>query len=261
MAPFSWLCRSIVDGSLASTRRSMTYATASDRLRSRVRCSLAAIRACRCRCSPTEKSQRGPARSFPPIPLRIPELALEPDPGEDPDHFLRLRAPGVFLKPRAIPRRCERPELVHPHDRPHRDPARGAPLPNPFLRPEEEHVPSGEDNVVPPVRGGDEAVEEPVGGAGTVDPDLETEGFSRLLASREHNARPAERGENAECVPGTISVVAHSVRLHDVLGGYSGEGRRHADRPAIRLEHEEPLRAKPLVGREHVRDRGAGAYG
>jgi hypothetical protein len=41
---------------------------------------------------------------------------------------------------------------------------RRAPLPNRFFRPEEKHVASGENNVVPPLGRGDKAMKKPAAG-------------------------------------------------------------------------------------------------
>jgi hypothetical protein len=44
---------------------------------------------------------------------------------------------------------------------------RGAPLTNPFFRPEEKHVASGENNVIPPLGGGNKAMKKPAAGCRT----------------------------------------------------------------------------------------------
>ena len=60
---------------------------------------------------------------------------------------------------------------------------RGAPLPNPFFRPEEKHVASRENNVVPPVGRGNEAMEKPTAGRGTFHANLQIERFTGLFAT------------------------------------------------------------------------------
>jgi hypothetical protein len=50
---------------------------------------------------------------------------------------------------------------------------RGAPLPNPFFRPEEKHVVSGENNVVPPPGGGNKAMKKPAAGRRTFQTNLQ----------------------------------------------------------------------------------------
>ena len=70
----------------------------------------------------------------------------------------------MLLQPSRIPRRRERPQLVDPHQRSHRAFVCRAPLSNLSFRPEEEHVVSGEDDVVPPFRRRHKAVKEPLRG-------------------------------------------------------------------------------------------------
>jgi hypothetical protein len=54
---------------------------------------------------------------------------------------------------------------------------RSAPLPNPFFRPEEKHVVSSENNVVPPFRRGNKAMEKPIAGRRTFQANLQSERF------------------------------------------------------------------------------------
>jgi len=58
-----------------------------------------------------------------------------------------------------------------------------APLSNPFFRPEEKHVVSGENNVVPPFVRGNKAIKKPAAGQRTFQPNLQNERFTRLLAA------------------------------------------------------------------------------
>jgi hypothetical protein len=75
---------------------------------------------------------------------------------------------------------------------------RGAPFPNPFFRPEEEHVVSGEDNVVPPLGRGNKAMKEPVAGRRTFQANLQIERFTGLLATGTNPARAIQRRWYAE---------------------------------------------------------------
>ena len=50
---------------------------------------------------------------------------------------------------------------------------RGAPLPNSFFRPEEKHVASGENNVVPPLGRGNKAMKKPAAGRRTFQANLQ----------------------------------------------------------------------------------------
>jgi len=60
---------------------------------------------------------------------------------------------------------------------------RGAPLSNPFFRPEEKHVASGENNVVPPLGRWNKAMKEPTAGRRTVQANVQIERFAGLLAA------------------------------------------------------------------------------
>jgi len=60
---------------------------------------------------------------------------------------------------------------------------RGAPLLNPFFRPEEKHVVSGENNVVPPPGCGNKAMKKPAAGWRTFQANLQIERFTGLFAS------------------------------------------------------------------------------
>jgi hypothetical protein len=50
---------------------------------------------------------------------------------------------------------------------------RSAPLTNPFFRPEEKHVASGENNVVPPLGCGNKAMKKPAARRGTFQANLQ----------------------------------------------------------------------------------------
>jgi len=60
---------------------------------------------------------------------------------------------------------------------------RGAPLTNPFFRPEEKHVVSGENNVVPPLGCGNKAMKKPAAGRRTFQANLQIERFTGLFAA------------------------------------------------------------------------------
>ena len=94
----------------------------------------------------------------------IPEITLQTQASENRAHFIRLRTPRTLVQSSRVPSRRERPELVNPYERSHRVSMRRAPLANSFFRPEEEHVASGENDILPPLGRWDQAVEEPRGG-------------------------------------------------------------------------------------------------
>jgi len=75
---------------------------------------------------------------------------------------------------------------------------RGAPLPNSFFRPEEKHVASGENNVVPPLGRGNKAMKEPAARRRTFQANLQIERFTGLFAARMNPPRPMQRRRYAE---------------------------------------------------------------
>ena len=75
---------------------------------------------------------------------------------------------------------------------------RGAPLANPFFRPEEKHVVSGENNVVPPLGRGNKAMKKPAAGRGTFQANLQIERFTGLFAARMNPPRAMQRRRYAE---------------------------------------------------------------
>src|SRR5262249_8360079 len=99
----------------------------------------------------------------------------------------------IRLQARPVPGHGKPPELGETYERAHRRPVGLAPLTHPLFRPEEEHAASREDDVVPPVRRGNGAVEEPAGPSldalWPFRPDGESERLPRLLAAREDRRR------------------------------------------------------------------------
>src|SRR5205823_11645492 len=86
----------------------------------------------------------------------------------------------------------------HRDERPHGILMRGAPLSNPFFRPEEKHVVSGENNVVPPPGGGNKTMKKPVAGWRTFQINLQVQRFTGLLAARMNLPRAMQRRRYAE---------------------------------------------------------------
>jgi hypothetical protein len=58
-----------------------------------------------------------------------------------------------------------------------------APLANSFFRPEEKHIASGEDNIVPPLRRRHQAVEQPGGSSRSIKIYLEMKRLTGLFAA------------------------------------------------------------------------------
>jgi len=75
---------------------------------------------------------------------------------------------------------------------------RGAPLTNPFFRPEEKHVASSENNVIPPLGGGNKAMKKPAAGRWTFQANLQIERFTGLLAARLNLPGAMQRRRYAE---------------------------------------------------------------
>src|SRR5439155_14048889 len=144
---------------------------------------------------------RGPSED---VGLWVPELAGKPETPEDLTHLGRLRPARPRIEARSVPANRESPELLDRHKRPHRNALHLAPRAHHLLRPEEEHAASGEDDVVPPVRSRHSAVEDPVGALGARVSDLQTERCHRLLAPALDEGLLAERGGNAERIPGAV---------------------------------------------------------
>ena len=95
---------------------------------------------------------------------------------------------------------------------------RGAPLTNPFFRPEEKHVVSGENNVVPPPGRGNKAMKKPVTGWRTFQINLQIHRFTGLLAARMNVPRAMQGRRYAERVPGAISEILGVIDDYDMLG-------------------------------------------
>src|SRR3974377_3559 len=94
------------------------------------------------------------------IRLGIPELIVETQTCENNPHLLWLGTPRILLQASRVPCGCKRPELVHPHERPQGVPVCRTPIANSLFRPEEQHVISREDDIVPPLCRGNKAAKE-----------------------------------------------------------------------------------------------------
>ena len=98
---------------------------------------------------------------------------------------------------------------------------RGAPLPNQFFRPEEKHVASGENNVVPPLGRGDKAMKKPTARRRTFQANLQNERFTGLLAAGMDPPRAMQRRRYTESIPGAISEILCRIDDHDMLGRHA----------------------------------------
>jgi len=104
-----------------------------------------------------------------------------------------------------------------------------APFSNPSFRPEEEHVASGEYNIVPPLGCWNKAVENPVGRPWAVKTYLQTKWLAGLLATGMNYTRALKGSANPESIPGAVGEVPLSTDFHDVLCRDAGERRCHPD--------------------------------
>ena len=120
---------------------------------------------------------------------------------------------------------------------------RVAPFSDPFFRPEEKHVVSGENNVVPPPGRRNKAMKKPVAGRGTFQANLQIERFTRLLAAGMNSPRAMQRCRYAERVPGTVSEILRLIDIHDMLGRYAGKWRSHSDGFSVGFQHQHSLSA------------------
>ncbi len=87
---------------------------------------------------------------------------------------------------------------------------RFTPSANLLFRPEEEHVASREDDVVPPLGRRYETVEEPVGGLGTVESYVQVQGLAGLLASGVNGRLPLQGRWDTQRIPGAVREVANA---------------------------------------------------
>ena len=116
--------------------------------------------------------------------------------------------------------------------------ATGEPALDVILRPEEVHRASGEDDVVPPARGGDEAVEDEALVVGPHVANLEL--IASPQSGHEVSIRPSAPRDDAdpERIPGAVR---KPIAIRGVHAKRSRDGRervRHADRRVRKVEDE-----------------------
>src|SRR4029079_12689085 len=93
------------------------------------------------------------------VGLGIPERVRQADPREDLPHLARVRPARLGAETVRIPGHGHLPELRQRRRGAPRVSGRRAPVAECLFRPEEEHEASSEHDVVPPLRGGNDAVE------------------------------------------------------------------------------------------------------
>src|SRR5437016_10647754 len=171
-----------------------------------------------------------------------PEVAGEAKALED-GHVLLTRARNPVGRKTVVP-----PGVRELRKLRHRDGRAGRPTAEPagdvLLRPEEIHRASGEDDVVPPVRRGDEAVEEERLVVRALVAHLDDD---RLAAVRARSLDPAVRVEcraDAERVPGAVAVPPAPACLDAVRGRHDRERVEHSQLVGGRIENDCMLRVK-----------------
>jgi len=130
-------------------------------------------------------------------------------------------------------------ELCERRDRDRR--ARLAPAEPPsrvLLRPEEIHRASGEHDVVPPVCGPHETVEEQLATVDLAVTDPDHVGVTAVGTRRFDLAIDVECAEDAERVPGAVGVPPTTFRLDSLSRRYSRKGVRHSDLFRRRVKHD-----------------------
>jgi hypothetical protein len=115
---------------------------------------------------------------------------------------------------------------------------RAEPASDVLFRPEEVHCASGEDDVVPPVRGGDEAMEEQVVAIDPASVHFDRVGLPTVGAGRFDVAIKVECGEHAERVPRAVGVPPLISGVYSVCSGDGGERVGHPDLVCRRVEHQ-----------------------
>src|SRR5438552_16087381 len=99
---------------------------------------------------------------------------------------------------------------------------RGAPFTNPFFRPEEKHVVSGENDVVPPSGRGNKAMKKPAARRRTFQANIQIEWVTGLFAARMNPPRAMQRCRYTECIPGAVSEILRLINDYDMLCRYAG---------------------------------------
>jgi hypothetical protein len=157
-------------------------------------------------CDPTIPLVRSaPSPEY--VRCRIPKVASQADRFEDTPHFVRSRTTGLPLQACAVPSDSKLPQLVHADNRSRAHLPGATPCINEFLRPEEEHIASRKDQIVPPLGRGHEAMEKPGGRFRSAQSDVELEWVEALLTPGPNQPRPMERCRDSQCVPGTIGIL------------------------------------------------------
>src|SRR4029077_3018420 len=155
----------------------------------------------------------------------LPERAGEAEPLEDRLVLLaRVRNPA--RREPVVPPGVRQLRELGDRDRRAGGPA-GEPAIYVLLRPEEIHRASGEDDVVPPVRRRDEAMEKERLVVGPLVAHLDLQRLAAVGARRLDPAVRIERSADPEGIPGAVSVPPTATRLHAIGGWHDGEGVQH----------------------------------
>jgi hypothetical protein len=128
------------------------------------------------------------------------------------------------------------------------------------FRPEEVHRASGEDDVVPPVRRWDQAVEEQrTVAAGRAVAHLDGELVTAVGAGGGYDAVDSQSGADAEGVPGAVRVPVAIGGVHAVRRRDRREGVGHADLARVAVEDQRVCVVQPLPCRADCGNAGVEA--
>jgi Zinc-binding dehydrogenase len=167
---------------------------------------------------------------------KTPEVARQSKLVENRLVLLPGMGPPIRSEPVAPPSVRQRAQRLHRNRCPGL-----APSEPPFdvlLRPEEVHRASGEDDVVPPVRGGDQAMEQQAVVGGPAVAHFERDWLGTIGARRLDLTVYVQSCTDPERVPCAVAVPRASSSLDTVGRGYRRKGVGHPNRSGFRAEHE-----------------------
>jgi hypothetical protein len=180
---------------------------------------------------------------------KAPEIPGQPEPIEDrliavPRMWPPVREEAIFvpgMRQFAQPLHRDRGAGLAP----------GEPARDVLSRPEEIHGASGEDNVIPPVGRGDQAVKEQIFVIGPLIAHRNPQRFTAVRARRLDPPVVVQGSADAECIPGAVPLPPPPGRLNTVGGGDTGEWVRHPDLAGRQVQNERVLGVEPFpAGRD-----------
>lgn len=112
------------------------------------------------------------------------------------------------------------------------------PLVDPFLRPEEQHRRSGEDQIIVPAGERDGEVYKQPAVRYFAIPNFQLNSILTFRENRINLCITAQRAGDSEHVPGTVGEIDPAIRIHLEIRGNCGERVRHADVQRAWFEEE-----------------------